>query len=143
MQPSRLNLQAGGPGFGGADLAATCSRRVSPACILQRRVLVGVIAVNAAVILMLLSSGRNGGLASRSGAAPAPAASSVGRAPTNRTSAPTNAAVEPGSPPYGLPAAVFALFDAIGRVESQNNDLAIGDRGRSHQRLRNVNATLS
>ena len=133
MQPSRLNLQAGGPGFGGADIAATCGSRVSPACILDL-----VVAVNVAVIGMILfqphnrTVGRDASPPTRAASPPA-TADDKGRAPTGCNSAPIQAAVEAGSP-SGLPAAVYSLFPAISWTESRDDDDAVGDRGKSRGR---------
>ena len=121
-------------GLGGRIGTEAVPFRPSPSIILDL-----LVAVNVAVIGMILflphnrTVGRDASPPTRAASPPA-AADTMGRAPTNRTSAPTNAAVEPGSPPYGLPAAVFALFDAIGRVESGNRDDAVGDKGRSRGR---------
>lgn len=100
-----------------------------------------VVAVNVAVLLLILFSARldlaTGPQAARPGGhAVSPAArAGSGRAPTAEPGAPQIAAGASDSPSLPkLPAAVFDLIRAIGLVESGNADSAVGDGGRSRGR---------
>ncbi len=127
---TKPTLQGGECRIGGAVLL-----RPSPALVLDL-----VVAVNAAVLLMILfapgrldlASGPQAARPGRHAASPA-ARADAGRAPCGDHSAPQSAAVGRASPPTP-PAAVLSLFPAISWTESRDRDDAVGDGGRSRGR---------